>query len=303
MPTEPSSKAGYVAIAGRPNVGKSTLLNALLDFRLSIISPRPQTTRRRIMGILNRPGLQIIFLDTPGIMDARYTFQKVMSRTIQSSVADADFLLFLCEAQKGSAETKIVVEEELAILKKINPQNKPVILAINKIDLFARDQLLVLLKIYSDLYPFSALVPISALKKDGLNELMSELEKLVPLHPPFYDPDVLTEHPERFFVSEFIREQIFLYFREEVPYSTEVQVTDFVEREKGKDLIQAVIYVERESQKGIIIGRQGAALKKIGLNARRVIEQFLNREVYLDLSVRVSKNWRKDEIKIKKFGY
>jgi GTP-binding protein Era len=178
-----------------------------------------------------------------------------------------------------------------------------VILAINKIDLFARDQLLVLLKIYSDLYPFSALVPISALKKDGLNELMSELEKLVPLHPPFYDPDVLTEHPERFFVSEFIREQIFLYFREEVPYSTEVQVTDFVEREKGKDLIQAVIYVERESQKGIIIGRQGAALKKIGLNARRVIEQFLNREVYLDLSVRVSKNWRKDEIKIKKFGY
>ena len=303
MPTEPSSKAGYVAIAGRPNVGKSTLLNALLDFRLSIISPRPQTTRRRIMGILNRPGLQIIFLDTPGIMDARYTFQKVMSRTIQSSVADADFLLFLCEAQKGSAETKIVVEEELAILKKINPQNKPVILAINKIDLFVRDQLLVSLKIYSDLYPFSALVPISALKKDGLNELMSELEKLVPLHPPFYDPDVLTEHPERFFVSEFIREQIFLYFREEVPYSTEVQVTDFVEREKGKDLIQAVIYVERESQKGIIIGRQGAALKKIGLNARRVIEQFLNREVYLDLSVRVSKNWRKDEIKIKKFGY
>jgi len=303
MPTEPSSKAGYVAIAGRPNVGKSTLLNALLDFRLSIISPRPQTTRRRIMGILNRPGLQIIFLDTPGIMDARYTFQKVMSRAIQSSVADADFLLFLCEAKKGSAETKIAVEEELAILKKINPQNKPVILAINKIDLFARDQLLVLLKIYSDLYPFSALVPISALKKDGLNELMSELEKLVPLHPPFYDPDVLTEHPERFFVSEFIREQIFLYFREEVPYSTEVQVTGFVERERGKDLIQAVIYVERESQKGIIIGRQGAALKKIGLNARRVIEQFLNREVYLDLSVKVSKNWRKDEIKIKKFGY
>jgi len=303
MLTEPSSKAGYIAIAGRPNVGKSTLLNALLDFRLSIISPRPQTTRRRIMGILNRPGLQIIFLDTPGIMDARYTFQKVMSRAIQSSVTDADFLLFLCEAKKGSAETKIAVQEELAILKKINPQNKPVILAINKIDLFARDQLLVLLKIYSDLYPFSALVPISALKKDGLNELMSELEKLLPLHPPFYDPDVLTEHPERFFVSEFIREQIFLYFREEVPYSTEVQVTDFVERGRGKDLIQAVIYVERDSQKGIIIGRQGAALKKIGLNARRVIEQFLNREIYLDLSVKVSRNWRKDEIKIKKFGY
>jgi len=303
MPTESPYKAGYITISGRPNVGKSTLLNALLDFRLSIISPRPQTTRRRIMGILNRPGLQIIFLDTPGIMDARYTFQKVMSRAIQSSVADADFLLFLGEAKKSSAENRMAIEAEIEILKKINPQKKSVILAINKIDLVARDQLLVMLKLYSDLYPFSALVPISALKKDGLNDLMHELKKLVPVHPPFYDPDVLTEHPERFFVSEFIREQIFLYFREEVPYSTEVQVTDFVEREKSKDLIQAVIYVERDSQKGIIIGRQGTALKKIGLNARKVIERFLNREVFLDLSVKVSKNWRKDEHKIKKFGY
>ena len=303
MTNNPPFKAGYVTIAGRPNVGKSTLLNAILDFRLSIISPRPQTTRRRVMGILNRPALQVIFLDTPGIMDARYAFQQVMSRAIQTSVADADLLLFLGEARIGSEETKIAVEEEVNILIKMNPQKKSVILVINKIDLIPKDQILLLLKYYSDLYPFSALVPLSALKKDGLTDLMDELEVLLPVHPPFYDPDVLTEHPERFFVSEFIREQIFLYFREEVPYSTEVQIVDFIEREKSKDLIRAVIFVERDSQKGIIIGRQGAALKKLGSTARKVIEQFLNREVYLDLSVKVSKNWRKDEKKIRKFGY
>jgi len=296
-------RAGYVTIAGRPNVGKSTLLNAILDFRLSIISPRPQTTRRRIMGILNRPNLQVIFLDTPGIMDARYPFQQVMSRTVQTSVADADFLLFLAEAKKGTAETRIAIEEEVEILNKSNPQKKPVILVINKIDLIGKDQILLLLQYYSALYPFASLIPLSALKKDGLTDLIAELEKFLPVHPPFYDPEVLTEHPERFFVAEFIREQIFLYFREEVPYSTEVQIVDFIEREKSKDLIRAVIYVERDSQKGIIIGRQGAMLKKIGLNARKVIEAFLNRQVYLDLSVKVSKNWRRDEQKIKKFGY
>jgi GTP-binding protein Era len=303
MPDTPSYKAGYVTIAGKPNVGKSTLLNAILDFRLSIISPRPQTTRRRIMGIMNQPGLQIIFLDTPGIIEAKYKFQQVMRRTIQMSVADADILLFIGEARKGTAENRMDIGEEINLLKRINQQQKPVILAINKIDLIPKNQILLLLKYYSDQYPFSALVPISALKKDGLSDLTHELEKSIPYHPPFYDPDVLTEQPERFFVGEFIREQLFLYFREEVPYSTEVQITEFVEREKGKDLIRAVIYVERESQKGIVIGRQGTALKTIGLKARKVIEQFLNREVYLELSVKVSKNWRRDENLIKKFGY
>jgi GTP-binding protein Era len=171
MPATSSFKAGYVTIAGRPNVGKSTLLNALLDFRLSIISPRPQTTRQRIMGILNQPGLQIIFLDTPGIMEAKYKFQQVMSATIQSSIADADILLFLSEAGKSTPASFIRIEEEIEVLKIINPQVKPVILVINKIDLISRSEILLLMQAYSDLYAFSALVPVSALKKDGVSDL------------------------------------------------------------------------------------------------------------------------------------
>jgi GTP-binding protein Era len=303
MPESKMFKSGYISILGRPNVGKSTLLNGLLDFRLSIISPRPQTTRRRIMGIMNKTDLQIVFLDTPGLLDPKYKFQQVMSRMIESSIADADALLYLVEARKPSAERRIFIGEDIELLEKINRQSKPVILVINKIDLMSREYILPMIKSYADLYPFIKLIPISALKKDGLKELTEELYQSIPLHPPYYDPDTLTEQPERFFVSEFIREQIFLYFREEIPYSTEVQIEEFVEREKGKDLIRALIYVERESQKGIIIGKKGETLKKIGLRSRKVIEDFLDREVYLELRVKVSKDWRKHEDQIKRFGY
>lgn len=303
MPESKLFKSGYISILGRPNVGKSTLLNGLLDFRLSIISPRPQTTRRRIMGIMNKTDLQIVFLDTPGLLDPKYKFQQVMSRMIESSIADADALLYLVEARKPSAESRITIGEEIELIEKINRQGKPVLLVINKIDLMSKEYILPMIKSYADLYPFIKLIPVSALKKDGLKELTAELYQTIPLHPPFYDPDTLTEQPERFFVSEFIREQIFLYFREEIPYSTEVQIEEFVEREKGKDLIRALIYVERESQKGIIIGKKGETLKKIGLRSRKVIEDFLDREIYLELRVKVSKDWRKREDQIKRFGY
>jgi len=296
-------RAGYSAIIGKPNVGKSTLMNGLLDFKLSIISPRPQTTRRRVMGIINKPSYQIVFLDTPGLIDPKYRLQKVLGTFIESSILDADILLYLVECKIDNAENRIIIEEEVQKLSEINPQKKPVILIINKIDLFSKNKLLPLIEHYSALYPFQNLIPVSALKKDGLSELEMELKQAIPLHPPFYDPDVLTEQPERFFVAEFIREQIFLHFQEEIPYSTEVQIEEFRERENAKDLIHAVIHVERDSQKGIIIGKKGSTIKNIGIQARKVIEKFLGREVYLEMRVKVSKNWRKSENQIRKFGY
>jgi len=261
-------RAGYSAIIGKPNVGKSTLMNGLLDFKLSIISPRPQTTRRRVMGIINKPSYQIVFLDTPGLIDPKYRLQKVLGTFIESSILDADILLYLVECKIDNAENRIIIEEEVQKLSEINPQKKPVILIINKIDLFSKNKLLPLIEHYSALYPFQNLIPVSALKKDGLSELEMELKQAMPLHPPFYDPDVLTEQPERFFVAEFIREQIFLHFQEEIPYSTEVQIEEFRERENAKDLIHAVIHVERDSQKGIIIGKKGSTIKNIGIQAR-----------------------------------
>jgi GTP-binding protein Era len=296
-------KAGYIAIIGKPNVGKSTLMNGLLDFKLSIISPRPQTTRRRIMGVMNRSTYQIIFLNTPGLIDPKYRLQKVMGTFIESSIFDADVLLYMVECMADSSESEMSMEEEVDKLLEINPQKKPVILIINKIDLFHVDHLLPQLNRYKDLYPFHSMIPISALKKDGLQQLEKDLEQVLPFHPPYYDPEMLTEQPERFFVAEFIREQIFNLFQEEIPYSTEVQIEEFKERENRKDLIHAVIYVERESQKGIIIGKKGAAIKEIGMKSRKAIENFLNRDVFLELRVKVSKNWRKSEQQIKRFGY
>ena len=296
-------RAGYSAIIGQPNVGKSTLLNGILDYKLSITSPRPQTTRRRVMGILNRPLYQIIFLDTPGLMDPKYHLQKVLGSFIEASIFDSDILLYMVACRIDNAENQMFIEEEIQKLTEINRQKKPVILIINKIDLIPKKHLLPLLKSYAHLYPFHKLIPVSALKKDGLEELENEMAKVLPFHPPFYDTEILTEQPERFFVAEFIREQIFLYFHEEIPYSTEVQIEQFKENDMGKDLIQATIFVERNSQKGIIIGKKGAAIKTIGMKARKVIEHFLNREVYLKLQVKVSQKWRKNEKQIRSFGY
>jgi GTP-binding protein Era len=303
MTDENLFKAGYITLLGLPNVGKSTLLNRLLDFRLSIVSPRPQTTRRRVLGIINKPGFQIIVLDTPGILNPKYKLQKALAAVVAMATEDADILLYLVESKKMSAETRIFVGEEIEVLQSINRLQKPVILAINKIDLYSKSNILPLIETYSDFYPFLKIIPVSALKNDGLEDLEKELQEALPFHAPFYDTGIITDQPERFFVAEFIREQIFLYFREEIPYSTEVQIEEFIERPQAKDLIRAVIFVERESQKGIIIGKQGTALKNIGLKSRRVIESFLNREIYLELRVKVNKNWRENEEQIRKFGY
>ena len=292
-------KSGYIAIIGQPNAGKSTLMNALLDIKLSITSPRPQTTRRRVMGILNKKDLQAVFLDTPGILKPKYGLQKEMMNYVNLAIVDADLLLYLIDGTGD--KDKIFADVER--LSPINPAKKPVILAINKIDLFSKSLILPLIEKLNSLYPFETIIPISAKKQDGLTELFELFYKYIPLHPPFYNPEILTDQPERFFVSELIREQVFFQFQKEIPYSVEIIITEFKERQKGKDYISAELIVERDSQKAIIIGKKGEALKNLSLKARKQIELFLDREIYLEIMVKVKKNWRQDESMLKQFGY
>lgn len=297
-------KAGFITIIGKPNVGKSTLLNELLDYKLSITSSRPQTTRRKIMGIMSGSDHQIVFLDTPGILEPKYQLQKTMVNYIHSSIADADGILYIIDASsEGPRPVNTQFEEEVELLEKLINHNKPVILILNKIDLIDKSYILPIIERFANRYNFEKIIPVSALKKDGIDELRNELTGLLPVHPAYYDPEILTEQPEKFFVAELIREQIFQYFTQEIPYSTEVQIEEFKEREHGKDLIRAVIFTERESQKAILIGKKGQALKRIGEKARSQIEMFLQRPVYLDLRVKIRKDWRRNEIQLKKFGY
>ncbi len=289
-------KCGYVAIIGLPNAGKSTLLNALLNVKLSIISAKPQTTRRKILGILNKPEYQVVFMDTPGILKPKYKLHTRMMEQVQTALEDADLLVLIVDASEG----KHPIEVDL---KNMNLKNKPVLLLLNKVDLIHKQDLLPLIELYKEFYPFEEIIPISALNRDGVDEVEQEIVKRLPNHPPFYPPDILSDQPERFFVAEIIREKIFERFFKEVPYSTEVVVEEFKERSSGKDYIYAIIYVERPSQKGIIIGKKGEALKKIGEAARREIEAFLGRQVFLELRVKVNENWRFDERKLKRLGY
>lgn len=292
-------KAGYVTIVGKPNVGKSTLMNNLLNIKLSITSPRPQTTRRRITGILNQEDLQIIFLDTPGILTPKYKLQKEMMHQVYLAISDADILMYMIDVSEKNIQNDIDIES----IKNINPSGKPVLLLLNKIDLVGKSDLLPIIKFCSENYNFEAIMPVSALKKEGIKELVEFFYKYIPLHPPFYDTDVLTDQPERFFVAEIIREQIFYLFQQEIPYSTEVQILEFKKRTRGKDYIHAAIFVERDSQKAILVGKKGEALKNLSKKSRLVIERFLDRYIYLEIIVRVKKNWRKDEKQLKQFGY
>jgi GTP-binding protein Era len=304
MTAIPSFKSGYLALIGRPNVGKSTLLNKLLDYKLSIISPRPQTTRRRLMGIANGPAYQIIFLDTPGILEeVKYELHHAMQQQVQLAIADADALVYIVEAETWSSFSEARVEEEISIIKKINTALKPVLLVLNKIDLCIKAELLPWMDRYHHQYPFRSLIPVSALKGDGMNDLITEFLSVLPEHPPYYDPDMLTDQPEKYFVAELIREQIFLQFGAEIPYCTEVVIEEFKERGTNKDYIRADIFIERDSQKAILIGKKGSALGKIGTLARKEIEKFLQREVFLELRIKVRKNWRRDEVQVKRFGY
>lgn len=290
-------KSGYVAVVGRPNVGKSTLTNAILKFPLSIITPKPQTTRHRILGIHSEEGAQIIFFDTPGLIDPQYKLQEWMMKAAQSAVKDADITLLLIEASPKPAN------KDIELVETLRAYNVRIILVINKIDTLEKAKILPLIDAYRRVDDFVDIVPISALLGENLDELKKTIIDNLPFGAPFYPEDVLTERPERFFVSELVREQIFYNYSEELPFSTAVVIDEFREREGHKDYINARIVVERQSQKKIIIGKEGQAIKKIGQSARLEIEKFLGRPVYLELHVVVRENWRKKDSFIKEFGY
>jgi GTP-binding protein Era len=293
-------RAGYVAIIGEPNVGKSTLMNALLEQKISIVTAKPQTTRRRILGILNGNGYQAIFLDTPGILKPKYLLQKAMVETAYSAIDDADIVFLMIEA--GFPDIEHDEKRELA-LSRVKRADKPSFLLVNKIDRVPKAELLRIIDRYSKLSVFDEIIPISALNHENLDDLKATLIRYLPVGEPYFPQDAITDQPEKFFVAELIREKLFEKYRDEVPYSTEVEVVEFKEREGKKDFISAEITVERDSQKGIIIGKGGAALKEVGELARKEIEEFLGRPVFLEMRVKVRRDWRRDEWWLKKLGY
>ncbi len=299
MAEETPFRSGYVSIIGEPNVGKSTLLNALLGEKLAIVTPKPQTTRNRIAGILTTEDYQIIFLDTPGFLKPKYRLQEQMVRTVLSAIESADLILFMIDVSNISSD-----ETESKILGQIQKADKKVILVMNKIDLIPKPTLLPLTESYNREFDlFEEIVPISATQGGGIADLMDIVVKNLPEGPAYYPEDEISDMPERFFVAETIREKVFLRTQQEIPYASSVLVEEFKERGEGKTYIRAVIYVERNSQKGILIGKGGRTLKNIGRLARVDIEKFLQRPVYLELWVSVKEGWRKTERDLKELGY
>lgn len=280
-------------------MGKSTLMNGLLGQKISIVTHKPQTTRHRILGILSAATHQIVFLDTPGIIKPRYLLQEMMMQFATSAIEDADLLLFMLDATDPKTGSDLAHEEAFQRLKGLA---KPVFLVINKVDLVKKTDLLPIIQFYAKAFPFKEIFPVSALALDGTEALVAAITPHLPLHPPLYPPDIVSEHHERFFVGEIVREKLFLMLQEEVPYATTVDVIEFQEREGGKTFISADIYVERDSQKGIVIGKQGATLKKVGQLARKEIEEFLQHTVFLELHVKV-RNWREDKQWLSRLGY
>ncbi|MBD5239318.1 MAG: GTPase Era [Bacteroidales bacterium] len=296
--TQNPHKAGFVNIVGNPNVGKSTLMNRLVGERMSIITPKAQTTRHRITGIVNTPDYQIVFSDTPGVLKPRYKMQEAMLNFSEGALTDADILLYVTDVVEDP-------EKNADFLRKVAKEKIPVLLVINKIDLLQGDGGGDLAKIVNDWQnrlPNAEIFPISATEDFNVDNLMKRIVELLPPSPPYFGKDALTDKPARFFVTEIIREKILENYDKEVPYSTEVIVEKFEEKENSIH-IMAVIYVERDSQKGILIGRQGSMLKKVGTQARKEIEQFFGKSVYLELFVKVEANWRNRENKLKSFGY
>ena len=288
-------KAGFVNIVGNPNVGKSTLMNLLVGERISIATFKAQTTRHRIMGILNTDDMQIVFSDTPGVLKPNYKLQESMLNFSQSALVDADVLLYVTDTvEKPDKNTEF--------MEKVRNMNVPVLLLINKIDLINQDILVKLVEEWHEMLPNAEIIPISAMAKFNVNVVMKRIKDLLPDSPPYFGKDQLTDKPARFFVTEIIREKILLYYDKEIPYSVEVVVETFKEDAKSIH-INAVIYVERESQKGIIIGRQGRALKKVASEARKALEQFFRKSIYLETFVKVDKDWRSSDKELKNFGY
>ena len=288
-------KAGFVNIVGNPNVGKSTLMNQLVGEKISIATFKAQTTRHRIMGIVNTEDMQIVFSDTPGVLKPNYKMQEMMLAFSESALKDADILLYVTDVVENP-------EKNLDFLDKVRKMAIPVLLLINKIDESDQKTLGDIVERWHALLPKAEILPISAKNKFGTDLLLRRIQELLPESPPYFDKDQLTDKPARFFVSEIIREKILLYYDKEIPYSVEVKVERFKETEK-KIHINAVIYVERESQKGIIIGHQGVALKKVSSEARKTLERFFDKEVYLETFVKVDKDWRSSKKELDSFGY
>jgi len=293
-------RTGYAALVGEPNVGKSTLLNAILGQKISIVTDKPQTTRHKIAGIVSDPQSQIIFLDTPGIIKPAYLLQEVMMQFAASAIDDADVILLLVDAEKiknGGYTEQTVTLEKVAVHKK------PTFLVINKIDTVEKGDVLDMIAHLHTIYPFDEVFPISALRNYGTKELVAGIAKRLPVHPPLYPEDIASEAPEKFFVSEIIREKIFKRYSAEIPYSTTVDIIEFKERSAKKHFISADIYVERQSQKGILIGKEGKALRALGSDARKEIEVFLGHEVFLEMHVKVREQWREQSQWLRRLGY
>ena len=311
-------KAGFVNIVGNPNVGKSTLMNQLVGERISIATFKSQTTRHRIMGIVNTEDMQIVFSDTPGVLKPNYKMQEMMLAFSESALADADVLLYVTDVIENP-------EKNLDFLEKVRKMQIPVLLLINKIDELpaviaarkgkdgaaksapsgarnAQESLGRLVEKWHQLLPNAEILPLSAKNKFGVDMLLKRIKELLPDSPPYFDKDQLTDKPARFFVSEIIREKILLFYDKEIPYSVEVRVESFKESEQRID-IRAIIYVERDSQKGIIIGHQGVALKKVGAESRKALERFFGKKIYLETYVKVDKDWRSSDRELNIFGY
>ena len=299
---ENKHKAGFVNIVGNPNVGKSTLMNQLVGERISIATFKAQTTRHRIMGIVNTPEMQIVFSDTPGVLKPNYKLQESMLAFSESALQDADVLLYVTDVVENP-------EKNMDFLEKVQKMDVPIILLVNKIDELgnepgqsSQDRLTAIVERWHRLLPKAEILPISAKNKFGTDILLKRIQELLPESPAFFDKDQLTDKPARFFVSEIIREKILLYYDKEIPYSVEVSVERFKEDDRHIH-INAVIYVERDSQKGIIIGHQGVALKKVSTEARKSLEKFFDKAIYLEIFVKVDKDWRSSERELNNFGY
>ncbi len=296
--TDTPHRAGFVAIVGRPNVGKSTLLNTLLERKLSIVSPKPQTTRHRILGLLNRPGFQIALVDTPGLhLGGRRMLNTVMNRTAATSLADADVVAFVVEALRFTAEDE-------KVLQRIKGAGRPAILVVNKVDrAHPRERLLPFIASLTEMHPFVEVVPLSALKKDNVTALPLALAKHLPESPPMFPPEQVTDRSEKFQTTEIIREKLTMRLQQELPYGLTVEIERMDETEDGRLEIGAVIWVEREGQKAIVIGEGGSLLKEVGRSARYDLNKLFGRRTHLELWVKVKDNWADSAIALRSFGY
>lgn len=288
-------RSGFVNIIGNPNVGKSTIMNALVGERLSIITSKMQTTRHRIKGIVNGEDFQIVYSDTPGILKPNYKLQETMMRFVDTALIDADVILYITDVVEDPSKNQEYIE-------KIRKSNVPVIVLINKIDLSNQEAVIKLFEYWTGTFPGSAKFPVSATEKFNLQPVFDRILELLPENPPFFPKDELTDRSERFFMQEIIREKILLNYQKEIPYSTEVEVEEFKEEDQ-LIRIRAIIFVERDSQKGIIIGKGGTMLKKVGTLARQEAEEFFSKKIFLELYVKVAKEWREKDSTLRKFGY